>query len=247
MSAEPMPVDTVVKRVMFMLANGPEIDPNLDPEVRWAIDATIKDMVTKTQFSAFKKDKTFSTLSGTSTYSFEDDFVQILSYGMSYTATPFTQLCRISQRDWMNGMFGQSDLTGDPAYFFITTKEKSDGVWRFRLFPEPTSIISIQYTYLSMPDSVWNTVAGGSDQVIDPRFPSQFFQALVYGSAAKFPQFLDTMTIQKHQMEYENAIKVMCNKSEPETGVVMQKEMYQGRGWLSRVPGWLRGTAIPWR
>ncbi len=243
MPAEPMMVDTAVKRVTFLLLNNADHDPNTDPEVRWALDATLKDMVTKTQFAAFKKEFAFATSAGQHTYILPEDFVQLLGYGMRYTASPYTTLTWITEREFLECEYERNVSQADPQYFFVTTKDKSDGLWRFRVHPTPATTIAMSAAYLSMPETIYNTVAG-QGQPLDARFPTQFFQFLIYGAAAKFPQYLDPTTLAYYNKEYENAIKLMCNKSEPMTGNVMQKQLYHGSPM--RLPGWRAGTVRWW-
>jgi hypothetical protein len=195
-------------------------------------------MVIRTQFAAFKKYDAFATVVDEHTYAMPDDFVQCLSYGLQYAATPFITLDWITERDWLESESERNVTTGDPRCFWITHKDETTGLWQFRMHPTPSRIMSINRAYLSMAQSIRLTVYAG-DHVLDRRFPTQHVEALVAGAATHFPQYLDSTTISVHNSMLEKAIKDMSNKSEPVAGNIIQKRLYgsQARFRGSRYPG----------
>ncbi len=237
MSSEPMPMDVAVQRVTFQLKGSSLSDPTLDPEIRWAIDSTLKDMVTRTQYAAFKKDADpFTMAAGDETFTFPEDFVQLIDKTLRMTEEPNRTLIWKSEIDFHRWEYERQTTTGEPFYYFIKGKEQSDGLYRCRVWPTPTEATEFIYSYISMPESCWNTLTGGG-HILDRRFPSQFFQQLIWGTCLSFPQYLDQVTLADFAGKYESAIKSMANKSEPLVGNTMQKESYTGsgggRGWWS--------------
>lgn len=227
MASDAIPIDELVKDVTFGILNHRDYDPNTDQSVRNALDAELQHMVMATQHAAFKKYDNFATQVGIHTYAVPNDFLQWLPYSLQYAATPFRTLSWITERSFIEQERERNQTSGDPTEFWYTHKDEDDGLWRFRVFPTPQSVIPINRVYLSMAKSIRLTVAGG-DHILDRRFPTGHIEGLVAGALTHFPQYLDNATIAVKGGKRDEVIKDMANKSEPIAGNLLQKQAYGG-------------------
>lgn len=236
MASDPIGIDELVGDLTFLILNHRSYDENTDTDVRNALDAVLQEMVVRTQFAAFKKYDSFQVQPGVRVYTMPDDFAQILGYGLQFATSPFRMLTWVTEREFIEGEWERNQAVGDPLRFFITHKDESDGLWRFRVHPTPQTSREINRCYLSMPRGIRRTVYAG-DHLLDPRFPTQFIKGLVSGAALHFPQYLDGTTLQTENQKYERTITDMANKSEPTAGITVQKRAYSGNlGRYTRGP-----------
>jgi len=152
--------------------------------------------------------------------------------------------------EWRTREYVLRQNTGDPTYYMVKPgKDRKTGLYSVVVSPVPNTQRVLVLHYLSEPTPINKTASAASNQTLDPRFPRRFLHALTRGAASTFGgTLLHGDAAAQFRLEYEQAVKIAKNESEPEAGETIQKMPYRGglRGYGLTPPLSFPGTAVRW-
>lgn len=218
MTVQTMLVDDLVKEANFRLTGSRTIDSGLDGSLRFALDWALKSFVRDTQPQSFETAATISTTAGTQEYDLADDFDQMLPDGVRFSASPYTQLARMSRSQYDRQNYATQTNRARPTHYILLGRSSSTRAVVMRLFPNPvTTAVIIKYHYRAFPDSVRSTVEGDA-AVIDKRFPVAHYLDLVDGALSKMSSYLTSEERRNYEMLFRAAKDSMRANASHSTG-----------------------------
>jgi hypothetical protein len=227
MAVQTMLIDTLVARVSFALANDATPPSGMDPEIRWAIQHTISEMVNTANPGSFRVDGTLTTANGTSTYDLADDFSQMIDSSVKLSVSDFRTLRLIPEFQYNDWQLDRDQRSGTPEAYFVRAKSSSNGAWSIRLWPTPTSVLTVAYRYRAIPAKMYDSVSGDG-AILDKRFQPELFAAVRSGAILRFPNYLSDADKLTHREQYEAGLEQMKGKAIPVVGQAYQRQPYTG-------------------
>lgn len=225
MAQETITVGTCVSRVSFMLTGNATADSALATEIKWALNSSLRDMVSMSDHPAFRKTATFNTVDGTQDYDAANDFYRFIHPSMKFTASPKWTLNWINQQEWDRMEGDQSNSSKQrPYHYTVRHRDATSGLYQIRFFPIPDAIYAMSYGYFSIPA---DQSAASDGTTVDPRFPAEFHRALFSGAATLFPQYLKPDQLVVYVKFFEEAKRAMRTKSSPVVGRQQKLKSYR--------------------
>lgn len=206
------------QRLAFRLTNSATVPTQLDAELAHAIDTALRQLVMSTDAPAFRKDGSFSTVSGQTDYSLDEDFVRMIDPGMRINTSPYYPLRPWTEQDAARH-YEVDTVTARPLRYSIVGRDEADGLFTLRLRPTPDAVYPITYRYYSYPASLENA----ADTVqLDLRFPSECVEGLLAKAAMLFPTYQDRDTLALARDEVQRVTTVLNRTKEVITGMPLQ-------------------------
>lgn len=218
-------VDDVLKRLSYIIEGTETASTAIRPSYIHALQAAFNELVSEGMPAAFRSETTFNTVDGTEDYTTPTDFKQLIEPSMRFTASPRWTLTYVPQQEYdrnnLETVYHTSSKSR-PRIFTIIGKDKTDGLWQFRLRPVPDQAYSIKYRYLAWADQFTSDTDGTT--VIDRRFPEEYKHGIWSGAIVRF--FADRVSrdeLATHAQAFEQ-VKQRMRTDEPITPVGYQRQ-----------------------
>lgn len=241
MAVPSMLVDDLVKEANFRITGSRDIDTAHDTALRYALDWALFAFVRETQPQSFETTATISLTAGTAEYDLADDFDQMLGDGVRFSASPFTQIDRLSRAQY--DRYGLATQTGRarPQFYVLLGRSTSTRAAVVRFHPTPvTTAVIVKYHYRAFPTSIRATTAGGGT-LIDARFPPTHWLDLVDGALTKMTNLFRPDQIAVFARNFAMAKDSMRQNASLGTGEATQPDP-GGAGTLDYLENLIDGT-----
>lgn len=229
MSVETITVGTVKARASHILTGLATYSTAFGTELSAAVHAALRDFVLRARPQDFRVFATITTVAGTAEYGLDDEFIELIEPGVSFAASDYRTLLPLSAQEYSLFQLQRNRTNGDPTHYFISRRH-TDGKVMMWLYPTPSSTRTINYFFLTLPD----TLLGVSDStVVDQKLAPEYQHLLTWGTVAQFPRYLSTNPdLQFYWNKWEQGIKEAREHSDRVAGRVHQRLPYTGRNLL---------------
>lgn len=227
MPADDILVDTLVDRVSFQLTNSATPDSDLDREIRWAIQQSVLDALTRSGHWGIRCDGSIVTVAGDSDYALADDFHELLDQSVVFTTNTRMTLKFLPEHEFNVFQLGQASAAGRPTHYWVRSRDVDTGLATMRVWPTPTDVDTIAYRYKAVPRPI-DTTLRGDGAVLDRRIPIEFCKTFVHGALTHFPRVLNNQDLQYNTAAYEQGVAKMKMKSSPVSGQTYQRRGFTG-------------------
>lgn len=226
MAIESRTVGSVVESVAFMLLNTQTADTTLTEEIKKHLGYTMQYMVLHSEMPAFRTEATISLVDGTSTYDLPDDFVKIIEPSVHFDASPKWTLTYLPYQEYVENTM-QEWLSEEqrPFRYTIRHRDSADGLWQILFIPTPDTSYTVRYTYFASPTVISESTADATQ--LDYRFPRDLVQALAWGTALCFPQYLGRDQMIDYDAKYQEALRQLRRTQDPIVGYAYQRDRYK--------------------
>lgn len=241
MAYKTLTIGTLVDRVKFQILGLGVTSTAADTEIQWALNSCLQDMVSRTDYPDFRKEDRIRTAADTPDVWLPADFDKMIEPSVRYEESPYSTLSYLSEQEF-DEYSGREWLqtSSRSTVYNIRWRDESSGQFLIRFHPTPDAAYSIVFAYISMPARIDNAALTDN---IDKRFPVAFHEALAYGAATRFPQYLSVSQLQMFNSIYERGIREMAQKARPVIGLVYQNKRTGGA--MSRGLGGIYLSSIP--
>jgi len=227
-AVESITVGDLVSDVRFILTNSSAADSDLDTQIKVWLNATMRDMIARSEHPSFTMEDVMKLSAGTQDYDLPGDYGRMIEPGVRHFREGDSMLTvkYITQPtyDEHEGARWWTD-TGIPTHYTFTGREKeTQGTFKVRFFPIPDEPYQIKYSYYGIPE---NIRAAADSVEIDRRFPRELVHVLVTGTCLYFPKYL-AGHLATYKEKYAEALASLQRNSRPLVGGYQQSRRMDG-------------------
>lgn len=224
MAVETITLGTVKARASHILTGLAAYSTAFGTELTAAAQAALREFVLRARPMDFRGNKTISVVAGTSEYSLDDKFMEIIDPGVTFAAADFRTLFPLSEQEYAGWQCQRHTAQGEPTHYWIDRRH-TDGAARIKLFPTPSANRTINYYCLLHPDTLLGASDGSS---LDVKLAPEYHHLIPWGMVAQFPRYLATNPdLQFYWNKWEEGIKLARENSERIAGRVRQRTPYR--------------------
>lgn len=243
MAVESITVGELVERVCFVLTNSTTVPSGLDTDIKWALDAALDEFCNKYDMPSFRAEGSVSWVASTQDYALPDDFRRMIEPSVRYATAPKYVMAYVELQEW-DGLEADRFAVDQnrPRFYTILGADASSGALQIRPLPTPSAAADLVFQYIAKP----TPISSASDAtVVDRRFPTHLYHALVEMAVTKFPQYVSRDRIQIAEANAGIAMRDLARTAHPVIGNVHIQKRYGAPGRLPYIPSGLSGTDLP--
>jgi hypothetical protein len=243
MAVESITVGDLVSRVSFVLTNDTTAPSGLTTDIKWALDAALDEFANKYDLPQFRAEDTVSWVADQKDYAMPDDFRRIVEPSLRYTDGPKYTLSYVELQEW--DRLEADRFANDqsrPRFYTIMGADATTGALQIRPLPTPSAAADLSFVYISKP----TPISSASDvTLVDRRFPTHLYHALVEMAVTKFPQYVSRDRSAMAEANVALALRDLGRTAHPVIGNVHVQKSFGSRGTLPYIPSSLAGTDLP--